>query len=48
MDNLEYPKGLVSTLEYKDNPVNKASSAPPLTNYSSKGCSKDRDRAAIP
>ena len=48
MDNLEYPKGLISEPQYKDGPVNRASSAPLLTNYGSKGCSKDRDGAAIP
>jgi len=48
IDNLEYPKSLVLELECKDNLVNKTSSAPLLTNCSSKGCSKDRDGAAIP
>jgi len=48
VDNLEYPKGSVSELEYKDDPVNRASSAPLLTNCGSKGYSKDGDRAAAP
>ena len=46
-DNLEYPKDLVLELEYKDDLVNRAFSAPLLTNYSSKSCSKDRNRATI-
>ena len=48
MDDLEYPKGLILELEYKDGPVNRASSAPLLTNYSSKDCSKDRGGATTP
>ena len=48
MDNLKYSKDLVLELEYKDNPVNRTSSAPLLTNYGSKGCSKDGDRATTP
>jgi hypothetical protein len=35
-------------LKYKDDPVNRAFSTPLLTNYSSKGCSKDGNRATTP
>ena len=45
MDDLKYPKDLVSELEYKDGLINRASSAPLLTNYSSEGYFKDRNRA---
>ena len=48
IDNLEYPKDLSSDLEDKDNPVGITSSAPPLTNYSSKGYSKGEARAITP
>ena len=47
MDDLKYPKDLILELECKDDPVNKAFSAPPLTNCSSKSCSKDGNRATI-
>ncbi len=43
----EYPKGLVLDLERGNNPVKRTSSAPPLTNYNSKGYSKDGDRALL-
>ena len=45
MDNLKYPKDLISELECKDNLVNKASSTPLLINHGSKGYFKDRNRA---
>ena len=48
MDNLKYPKDLILELECKNNLVNRAFSAPLLTNYSSEDCSKDRNRATTP
>ena len=48
MDNLEYPKDLILEPEYKDDLVNRASSAPLLTDYGSEGCSEDRNRATTP
>ena len=48
MDDLKYPKDLVLELKCEDNLVNKAFSAPLLTNCGSKSCSKDRNRATIP
>jgi hypothetical protein len=48
VNDLKYPKGLVSNPEYKDNLVNRTSSTPPLTNYSSKGYSKNGNRATTP
>ena len=47
VNDLEYPKGLVSDLEYKDNPVDRTFSAPLLTNYSSKGCFKNGNGATM-
>ena len=47
-NNLKYPKGLVSDLEYKDNLVNRTFSTPPLTDYNSKGCFKNRNGATTP
>jgi hypothetical protein len=47
-NNLEYLKGLVLELECKDDLVDRTSSTSLLTNYGSKGCSKDRDRATTP
>lgn len=47
-DDLEYPKGSVSEPECEDDPVDKASSAPPLTDRGSEGCSEDGDGAATP
>ena len=46
-NDLKYPKGLVSNLEYKDDLVNRTSSTPLLTNHGSKGYSKNRDRATM-
>ena len=48
MNGLKYSKDLVLEPECKDNLVNRASGAPLLTNYSSKGYSKDEDRATTP
>ena len=48
VDNLEYPKDLVLDLEYKNNPTGITSSAPLLTNYSSKGYSKGKTGAITP
>ena len=48
MNDLEYPKDLISELKYKDNPVNKTFSTPLLTNHGSKGYSKDGNGATIP
>ena len=48
MDDLKYPKDLVLKLKCKNDLVNKAFSAFLLTNYSSEGCSKDRNRITIP
>jgi len=47
-NNLKYPKGLVLDLKYKDNLVNRTSSTLLLTDYSSKGCFKNGDRATTP
>ena len=47
-DDLEYPKGLILCLGCGINPVNRSSSALPLTNYSSKSCSKSEDGATTP
>ena len=48
VNDLEYPKGLVSDLKYKDNLVDRISSTPLLTNYSSKGCFKNGNGATTP
>ena len=48
MNSLKYFKDLVLELEYEDDLVNRASGTPLLTNYSSKGYSRDRNRATIP
>ena len=48
VNNLKYPKDLVSKLKCKDNLVNRASSTFLLTNYSSKGYFKDGNRTTIP
>ena len=48
MDSLKYPKDLVLELECEDNLVNRASSAPPLTNYSFEGYSEDGNGATTP
>ena len=47
MDNLKYFKDLVLELKCKDNLVNKVFSTAPLTNYSSKGCFKNKNKATI-
>ena len=47
INNLEYPKGLISDLEYKDNLVNRTFSTPLLTNYSSTGCFKNGNGATM-
>ena len=44
MNNLKYPKDLISELEYKDNLVNKAFSTPLLINYSFKSYFKNRNK----
>ena len=48
MDNLKYSKNLILKLEYEDDLVNKAFSAPLLTNRGSKGCSENKNRATTP
>jgi hypothetical protein len=48
VNNLKYFKDLVLEPEYKDDLVNKTSSAPLLTNYGSKSCFKDGNGAATP
>ena len=48
VDDLEYPKGLILGLGCGINLVNRSSSAPLLTNYSSKGYSKSKDKATTP
>ena len=47
VEDLEYPKGLVLELEYKDDPVNRIYSIPLLTDYGSEGGFKDRNRVII-
>ena len=48
VNDLEYPKGLVSDLKYKDNLINRTSSTPLLTNYGFEGCFKNRNGATMP
>ena len=47
-DDLEYPEGLVSDPECEDNPVDRTSSAPPLTDHGSEGCSENGNGATTP
>jgi len=48
VDNLEYPKDLVLDLEYENNLTDITFSAPPLTDYGSKGYSKGEAGAVTP
>jgi len=47
-DDLEYPKDLILEPECKNNPVNKVSSTPLLTDCGSEGCSKDGNGTITP